>query len=142
MKRLVCAIAILLPIAGCVKHLPESDLRIVETPLTARLSADALWQEYQTDERAADERYWGKAIEVTGTVTAVMPEYPIRRMRLATQDGAAMLNGVHIHLLLDYAALLIPGTKVGDRLTLKCFCEGLQAAVVLRSCIPRAAYVP
>jgi hypothetical protein len=53
---------------GCADRLPDQDLRILRATPVAKLSSDILWQEYQADARAADKKYWGKAVEVSGKV--------------------------------------------------------------------------
>jgi tRNA_anti-like len=117
--------------AGCADRLPDQDLRILQAVPVAKLPTDILWQEYQKDQKAADRKYWGKAVEVTGKVTSVVNEPPAR-MLFAQSEAAA---GVQAGLLDDRAAATLADVAPGQRITLRCFCEGLATHVILKSCI-------
>jgi hypothetical protein len=106
-------------------------LRILQAVPVAKLPTEVLWQEYQKDRKAADRKYWGQAIEVTGKVTSVAKDPPARIL-FVPSDAAA---GVQAGLLDDRAAATIADAAPGQRLTLRCFCEGLATHVVLKSCI-------
>jgi hypothetical protein len=134
--RLLCggALLILLPASACVDRLPAEDRRITIVQPVAKLSAADLWQDYQKDQAAANQRYFAGAVEVTGKVTAVEPASPSGPVVMFGQTEAF---GVRAILLGDVAADIIKTVKVNDRLTLKCFCEGRtpEGHVSLRSCI-------
>ena len=127
--------AFVLVTAGCVTTLPDQDLRIRESPPVAKMPAEFLWKEYQADAKAADRKYWGKAIEVSGTVA-----------RSDTADtGGPSANylffkgsdqfGVRANLLDEDAAEIMKVAAAGQRVRLKCFCAGLDGNVILKSCI-------
>jgi hypothetical protein len=130
------ALAACLTVAACADKLPEQDRRILEAAPAAKLSTDILWKEYQADRRAADRKYWGRAVEVTGKVTEVVPNPPAPHILFGkdVQPGSA---GVEARPLDDQAAATFAAATVGERLTLRCFCEGLAGNVVLKSCIAR-----
>jgi hypothetical protein len=125
------ALAALAAAAACADTLPDQDLRIYQTAPSAKLSADILWEEYQAEPQAADNRYWGRVVEITGEITSVSPEGSPPAL-LFGQDDAL---GVQARLLDDEAGAILHAVGPGDRVTLRCFCEGLTEHVVLKSCI-------
>lgn len=127
----VPVLLLVLSSVSCVDSLPDQDLRIVAAVPAAKLSADILWEEYQADAAAADGRYWGKAIEVTGTVTSADSD----TVNAYVLFGRSETFGIRADVLDDQAAAVIAEAKVGERLTLKCFCAGLDGHVRLKSCV-------
>lgn len=134
--RSPCLILVLLAastapfVAACADRLPDQDRRITETRPTAKLSVDYLWKDYQTDRAAADRKYWGKAVDISGKVTSVETTAP-RRVMFELQAPL----GVEARLLDDHADEILASVTVGERATLRCFCAGLSGNVVLTSCI-------
>jgi hypothetical protein len=123
----VCAIG-----AACVDRLPDQDRRITVTPAVEKLTAEDLWKDFQADAETARRRYWGKAIEVSGKVTrADADDRPSPYLFFAQAEP----YGVRANLLDDEAAVIIAEAQSGARIRLKCFCEGLDGNVVLKSCI-------
>jgi hypothetical protein len=120
-----------LAVSACADRLPDQDLRILQEAPVAKLSTEILWQEYRKDRKAADRKYWGRAIEVTGKVTSVARDPPARIL-FVPSDAAA---GVQAGLLDDRSAATLADAAPGQRLTLRCFCEGLSTHVILKSCI-------
>jgi hypothetical protein len=114
-----------------VQTLPDQDRRIYATAPVAKLSADILWEEYLTDPVDADSRYWGRVIEITGEVTGVSLEGAPPLLLFGQTEAL----GVQAWLLEDEAAGIMDAFGTGDRVTLKCFCEGRDEHVVLKSCI-------
>ena len=117
--------------AGCVDRLPEQDRRITVTPAVAKLMADDLWKEFQQDAAAARQRYWGKAVEVSGKPTRTEAEGASSYVFFSQAEP----YGVRANLLDDQAASIVADAQSGARLRLKCFCEGLDGNVLLKSCI-------
>ena len=132
MKRVPAALVLLLA-AGCAQHLPDQDLRILQATPVAKLSTDVLWKDYQADKRAADGRYHGKAIDISGKVTGIVLDPP-RPAIMFGQSGAAASAGVEARLLDDRAGETAKELTAGQRVTLRCFVEGLETNVVLKSC--------
>jgi hypothetical protein len=118
--------------AACVRTLPDQDRRITVTPAIAKLPAEDLWKEYHDSRDAADKKYWGKAIEVSGRVTSVASDPSAPRTVKFVVAGDA---GIQAYLLDDEAAEIIQAAAVGQHFRLKCFCAGLSGDVILRSCI-------
>ena len=129
-------ILLLLPLvlATCADHLPDQDLRILTAQPSAKLSASDLWKDFQTDAGGARSRYFGKAIDVSDRPTSIESDGPGGPRMLFGQSGE---RGVVARLLEDRAPEILKDAKVGDRLTLRCFCEGFdeQKDVVLKSCV-------
>ena len=125
-------IALLIAATACVDRLPDQDLRIRgETPI-AKMSVDHLWKDFQEDAAAARTRYWGKAVEVSGTPTRSDGRDATGAYLLFAQSGEL---GVRAHLLDDGAAEIIKRGSAGERLTLKCYCDGIDGHVLLKSCV-------
>jgi tRNA_anti-like len=126
---------------GCMDRLPDEDLRILIASPSARLSATILWDEYSADTNAADRAYWGKAIIVTGIVTEVRgmidPATGVRHELVLF--GQADAHGIQARLLDEQSGAIMSGLETGQRLSLKCYCEGrpadLGGDVLLKSCV-------
>jgi hypothetical protein len=121
-----------LSLAGCADRLPDQDLRILQAVPVAKLSTEILWTEYQADRRAADRKYWGKAIDVSGRLSSFAPPPAARVIFLPQPESAA---GIEARLLDERSAAILTDVAAGQRITLRCFCEGLATNVVLKSCI-------
>ena len=135
MQSRVAGIALLLALCwlatGCADRLPDQDLRILQATPSVKLTTDLLWSEYQADRRAADRKYWGNAVEVSGKISSV-EQNPPRIMFVQQMKPEA---GVQANLLDERARGVLADAAAGQRITLRCFCEGLQTNVVLKSCI-------
>ncbi|MEZ5317364.1 MAG: hypothetical protein R2752_08205 [Vicinamibacterales bacterium] len=125
--------------AACVDSLPAEDLRIATATPVAKLSVGLLWKDYQDDPSAARAKYRGRAVEVSGLPTAAPDAAAEPPVVVFAQDDQHAVRAI---LLTPVAGAgpavddLVTGVKVGERLTLKCFCEGLvDGQLVLRSCI-------
>ena len=132
MLRRLAAVGALAVVAGCARTLPAQDRRITVTPAIAKMPAEDLWKAYKDDQRAADQKYWGKAIEVSGKVSTILgePSAP-QAVRFIIESD----KGIRAFVLDDEAAEILKSVAVGQHLRLKCFCAGLEEDVVLRSCI-------
>ena len=130
----ILLLASLVLLAGCIDHLPEQDLRILREPPAAKLSAADLWKDFESDASGARSRYFGKAIDVSDRPTAIESDASKGRALVFGQGGE---RGVRAKLLDDQAADILRDAKVGTRLTIRCYCEGKDAAgdVLLKSCI-------
>lgn len=129
--RAATAALFALALAGCVNRLPDHDLRIRSATPVAKMSAADLWQDYQRNRGEADGKYWGKAVEISGKVTAA--DSPAGAPALVFAQ--AEQHGVRAKLLDEDAAAILKVATVGQRVTLRCFCEGLATDVILKSCV-------
>ena len=121
----------LLVCSGCVDRLPEQDRRITVTTAVAKLTAEDLWKDFQQDAAAARQKYWGKAIEISGKPTRTDADGPSSYVFFSQAEP----YGVRANLLDDQAASIVADAQSGARIRLKCFCEGIDGNVVLKSCI-------
>ena len=129
---LVVALAML---GGCAAdHLPDQDLRIVNTPAAFKMPPDELWKEFNRDPKAARSRYFGQAIDISGKVVAIQPDATKVPVFFFANPAE---KGLRARLLDERAADIVKNAKPGDRITLRCFCEGLTAEqnLLLKSCI-------
>ena len=119
---------------SCVDRLPPEDRRITIVQPLAKLSASDLWDDYQKDNAAANRRYFGEAVEVSGKVTGIDQS---GKGAAVVMFGQTETLGIRAILLGDQEADILKTAKVNERLTLRCFVEGriLEGHVGLRSCI-------
>jgi hypothetical protein len=130
--RRLAVLALAGVVASCARTLPEQDRRITVTPAIAKIPAEDLWKEYKADAKAADKKYWGHAIEVSGKVSTVLGEPSAPRAVRFLIEGD---QGVKAFVLDDQAAEIVKRVVVGEHMRFKCFCAGLDGDVILRSCI-------
>jgi hypothetical protein len=95
------------------------------------LDADALFSEYEADESAADAKYLGKVVQVSGTVAQVLPGEKITIV-LETENG---IFGVKCELD-PFSDVEFPDYQPGDKVHLKGECSGFLGDVVLMRCVP------
>ena len=126
------AVLFLMPLVSCVNHLPDQDLRILETTPSARLSAADLWNDYAADAKKANRQYFGKALIVTGAATKIGSDAPTDRFVLFGQQKEL---GVRANLLDEQAAAILERATKHPLISVKCFCEGLDGNLVLKSCV-------
>jgi len=130
-----CFLSLALFAPACAEHLPDQDLRILQSLPSAKLSSDDLWKDFQKDPSAAQQQYFGKAVDVSGKITSLEADAAkVPNVFFGQTSGAP---GVRARLLDDKAAETLKDAKPGDRITLRCFCEGLDEKqdVLLKSCI-------
>jgi hypothetical protein len=120
--------------AACMQHLPDQDLRILTAAPAAKLPTDDLWKDYERDAAAAHKQYFGKAVDVSGTVVAIQPDAASVPVVFFSQPDQ---RGVRGRLLDERAAETVKAITIGSRTTLRCFCEGLtpEHDLLLKSCI-------
>lgn len=97
----------------------------------ATINADTLYQQYQADEHAADQKYRGKVISVTGRLAEIQHNGNSVIWILSSQPGG---GGVNCQL---FAGTKVdPEPKAGDQVTLKGRCTGFLVDVNLADCVP------
>jgi hypothetical protein len=119
---------------ACADHVPDQDLRILQAVPVAKLTTDLFWKEFQTDARAATRKYHGQAVELSGKVTGLVEDQPPARI-LFDQSTPARSGAIEARLLDERAKAAFADVSVGQRVTLRCFVEGLATNIVLKSCI-------
>jgi DNA/RNA endonuclease YhcR with UshA esterase domain len=94
------------------------------------IAADSLYRQYQSDEHAADQKYMGKVIEVTGNISEIQHNGTSEIWILSAQPGGGGIN-----------CELFPGAKTdfhpktGDPVTVKGRCTGFLMDVNLADCV-------
>ena len=95
------------------------------------INADTLYHQYQQDERAADQKYMGKVIEVSGKLSEVQHAGDAEIWILSTQPGGGGIN-----------CQLFPGSvqadkepRVGDAVTINGRCTGVLMDVNMADCV-------
>ena len=119
-------------LTACVSRLPDQDLRILAAKPDAKLSVELLWKEFQADVDQANRIYFGKVVEITGEATRVGDDVPTDRYVFFAQSGEL---GVRANLLDEQAAGILAKTREDPRVTLKCYCEGIDGSLILKSCV-------
>ena len=103
----------------------------------ATVEADSLYHQYQADEHAADQRYNGKVISVTGRLTEIQHTGGSVNWVLSSQSGGGSQPGGG-----GIVCQIFAGTKVdpephpGDLVTIKGRCTGFLMDVNLVDCVP------
>lgn len=120
-------------LAGCAQTLPDHDNRIFTAVPVAKLSAADLVQAFVADPDAAEDRFVGKAVEISGVLQG-LPEAPAPGTAFLLTAGDAP---PHVRALFheDRATDAFVGRANGQRLTIRCFCEGMNEHVQLKSCV-------
>jgi hypothetical protein len=130
MSRALAAAALILA-TSCARTLPDQDRRIVSVAPDAKLSVDMLWKDFQSGTAHATRRYHGRALIISGVVTSVQANATPASLFFALVPD----HGIMANLLDDQAAAIAKAATPGQRMTLKCFCEGFDANVILKSCV-------
>ena len=133
-RRLTTLVAIALAV-GCARTLPEQDRRILSAVAVMKLPVEDLWKEYQQNAADANSRYWGKAIEVSGKVAGKVTGVAASKTASQILFGPVPDAQVRANLLDDQAAELLSLAVEGQRIRLKCYCDGFKGAVILKSCV-------
>jgi hypothetical protein len=115
---------------ACAPSVSDHDNRIFAAPAAMKLSARDLSAAYTADRAGADDRYRGRVIEISGVVENLQPG--ATALTLAAGDEGQI---VEASLHADAAAAVLRVLTGGQRATLKCFCEGFDRRVRLKSCV-------
>jgi hypothetical protein len=109
---------------------PHQNIRSAKADFT--VTATELFNAFETDETAANEKYLGKIIEVTGTVQEVKKDEEGKTG--VTLEGGGMMFGV-ICKLDDFSEPKRTEFTQGEQVTLKGECTGMLMDVVLVRCV-------
>lgn len=106
---------------------PHTDLNSVSPDVI--LTASSLFAEYNADEVAADARFLGKIVEVTGIVESIEArEGIIPKIILATGDPLSEIQ-------CEMAGNNVKSVNNGEELTLRCVCSGKLMDIILNKCV-------
>ena len=129
MKRLIVLFAAVCHFA-CGPAVSDHDNRIFAIPASVKLSAVDLSTAYASDAGAANDRYRGRVLEVSGVIDKTHTGGPSLRLA-GSEKGPVVEASLHE----DVAAEFLKTVAGGQRITIKCFCEGLDQLVRLKSCV-------
>ena len=130
MRAGVAIAAIAIALVACGPAVSDHDNRIFATPASLKLSASDLSGAYLSDAGAADGRYRGRVLEVSGVIDKANAGTGSLTMK-GVENGPVVEASLHE----DVAAEMKKTMADGQRVMLKCFCEGLSQAVRLKSCV-------
>ena len=130
MKRLLAIIVVAASGLDCGPAVSDHDNRIFAIPASIKLSAVDLSTAYASDAGAADSRYRGRVLEVSGVIGKVNPGGGSLTMA-GGEKGPIVEASLHE----DVAAEMLKTAAKDQRITIKCFCEGLDERVRLKSCV-------
>jgi hypothetical protein len=123
---------ILLIGAGWAWHLYDKPHRsTADESSDLTINADSLYHQYQSDEKAADQKYMGKVLSITGRLTDIQHSGKAEIWILSAQaDG----GGVNCQLFAGTKA--DPEPRPGDAVTVKGRCTGFLMDVNMVDCVP------
>lgn len=132
MKKLIIIVLVLIAIGGVAGYFMynKPHQSTAAAPSDFVVSAQTLFQEFNTDEAAANTKYLDKVVKVKGTVKAV--ETDEAGNVTMTLDAANEMFGVICTIPNDNAAQL---PEVGEEVTVKGVCTGKLMDVVLIRCV-------
>jgi len=96
------------------------------------IDADSLYQQYQANEHASDQKYLGKVIEVSGKLSEIQHSGSSEIWILSPQAGG---GGINCQLFAGTKP--DPEPKSGDVVTVKGRCTGFLMDVNLADCVLR-----
>ncbi|NNE30413.1 MAG: hypothetical protein HKN16_12315 [Saprospiraceae bacterium] len=124
---------ILLAVAGVfyffVWDKPHKDMGSARSD--SAISANALYQAFDSDETTAQSQYLDKVVEVTGKIRSYEMNTEVQKVILETGD---ILGGVACELD-DLVAPKRTSFQVGEQVTFKGLCTGKLLDVVLVRCV-------
>lgn len=123
---------LLLAAAGWAWHLyNKPHLSAAGETADVTINADTLYHQYQADEHAADQKYMGKVLSVSGRLTEIQHSGNSEIWILSTQPGGGGIN-----CQLFAGTKVDPEPKPGDAVTVKGRCTGFLMDVNLADCVP------
>lgn len=135
-RRIILALAALIVIAGAygiyLYTKPTADLEKAKADFS--VDAESFFLEFSGDESAANEKYVGKVIEVTGPVASISNSEGGVRVIFLLDD----LFGISCSVDSAYAVKVtdrLDGLGTGDEVTVRGRCNGMLTDVQLSSCV-------
>lgn len=129
MKKIIFGLLAILLIGGLIGfyqfNKKVKGLEDVEADFT--LTSDELFDAFEQDEPAAQANYVGKVVEVSGEVARINLTDSLQSIVLTAQNS--MIGGVNCTFSQN-----IENIAVGDKVSVKCQCQGYLMDVVLNNC--------
>lgn len=109
---------------------PHSDMSSIK--VDAKMSASELYNSYESSESAADEKYLGKIIQITGEINDVNIENNrVESLSLETGDMISSVTCLLDEVNTDHRQ----NFKKGEKITLNCVCTGKLMDIELNRCV-------
>ncbi len=133
MKKLIIGSALLLLVLAGVMLYMNYDFRagIAKEEPDYVIDARTLFAEYDADEDAANQKYLGKTIEVSGDINHI--DKTTDPVTISLEAGAVMGNLVCE--LSKTVEVDVTGIEEGEKITIKGSCSGKLLDVILVNCI-------
>lgn len=134
MKKLLLAGLVLAIAGGGIAYYMwnKPHQNIAKTKPAHTLAAASLVEAYQADEAAANDRFLGQVIEVSGEITKVSVNADgSSQIMLKSNDLIASVTGN----LQESETAQVEKLKAGDQVTIKGECTGMLMDVVLERCV-------
>jgi len=130
MKKKIFLAGIVVAIIGAfvaysMYNKPHRDIATEKTSFT--VTSNQLFDDFENDEKLANEKYLDKVIEVTGTIIEINKDQTGNQVVTIGAENA-MLGGV-LGTMKNNTSL-----KIDQEVTLKCKCTGFLMDVVLTEC--------
>jgi hypothetical protein len=107
----------------------KSDISVASKKAEVEIEAAALTHEFESDEDAANARYLGKIISVSGNVSSVTEAEQSLSVYLKNNED---MSGVMCTLSKN--SVTTGQIKVGDKIKIKGYCDGYLMDVKLNKC--------
>lgn len=137
-QKLLIGFAILIVLGGIGKALDKEGGRSTGNTVTANpeqpvaeVTAHQLFEAYKGNEIAADEKYKGKILIVKGTVSDIGKDI-LDDMYLTLDTGNPILSVQTFFA--DRFKSRLASMKKGDRVALRCRCDGKFGNVLMKDC--------
>jgi hypothetical protein len=127
----VTTVAVFFVLAIASSSDSNTEKEISESTTIISISAQQLYQEYAANEVAADQKYKGQILSVTGTVDAIAKD--ITDNIYVTLKGDEFLGDVQCFFADEHTNETAQLSK-GMRITVKGQCDGKMMNILLRGC--------
>ena len=126
-KKLVLSLIVLVLVvaAGAAGYLFFKPHRSIDRSSLIRVNADSLYLSFQADEAAANQRYLDKALEITGTISALQTNQQGQTVVLL--DTGDLMGAVACTLKTP-----VKDAANGKTVVVRGFCSGYLSDVVIR----------
>lgn len=116
---------------GSMKDDDKENEKVEKAEATASISAADLFAEYEANEVAADKKYKGKVLEISGVVDDIGKDF-LDEMYVTLAAGK---HFGHVRASFGEAhADRVASLQKGQSLRLKCRCEGKMMSVMVKNC--------
>jgi hypothetical protein len=131
----VLCVAIVIAISLACESQQQVETKMMDQPVSARLSAVDLCSNYEANEISADDRYKGKVLAVTGKVESIGKDIlDDMFVVLAGSNEEYSMVGVQCSFSNSQKSTLISLRK-GETVTVKGRCDGKMMYVQLKGCV-------